>query len=178
MAEIISLQKVKLVLGMMTSKLNLFEELSLELEKKFGKIDFKSRFIPFNFTDYYKKELGENIFRQFISFKNLIEPQELVKIKIFTIRLEEKYKMRGLRQINLDPGYLNAGKLVLASTKDNQHRIYLNKGIYAEVTLRFKNKTFQSWEWTYPDYQTKDYIEIFNSVREIHLKQIKIEELF
>ena len=76
------------------------------------------------------------------------------------------------RRINIDPGYINAGKLVLATTKDWQHRLYLGEGIYGEVTLRFKGVSFSVWEWTYPDYQTADYIEIFNLIRELFMRKI------
>jgi len=77
------------------------------------------------------------------------------------------------RRINIDPGYLDLAKLILASTKDFRHRIYLNKGIYADLTLFYQNKTFQTWEWTFPDYKTAEYIAIFNQIREIYTKQIK-----
>ena len=77
------------------------------------------------------------------------------------------------RIINIDPGYLDLSKLILASTKDYKHRIYLTKGIYAEVTLFYQDKTFCPWEWTYPDYKTGEYIEIFNRIRQIYAEQIK-----
>jgi len=79
----------------------------------------------------------------------------------------------GPRSINIDPGYLDLARLVLASTKDYKHRIYLNKGIYAEVTLFYQDRTFQPWQWTYPDYKTPEYIAIFNKIRDILILQIK-----
>ena len=100
-------------------------------------------------------------------------PHKIVQIKILTNRIEKEFiDDKKARKINIDPGYLNAGKLILATTKDWQHRIYLGEGIYGEVTLRFKGGTFSVWEWTYPDYQTPCYIKIFNSIRELFMKEV------
>lgn len=130
--------------------------------------------MPFTYTAYYEKELGYNLKRIFLSFNKLIGLEKIYKIKIYTNRLEEVLSVQGRRQINIDPGYLDASKLVLLSTKDYSHRIYLRNGIYAEATLVFKNKTFGPWPWTYPDYKTDTYINIFNSIRQIYLKQRKM----
>ena len=89
--------------------------------------------------------------------------------------LEEQFFFKDTknRRINLDPGYVSASKMVLASTKDHAHRIYLGKGIFAEITLRYYQKTFQPWEWTYPDYRTQEYIDLFNQIRKIYMQQLR-----
>lgn len=160
---------VKLILGMISSSGELLKESGGDFQKKFGEIDYLSPVIPFTFTSYYSGELGGKPLRQFASFKNLIDSETLPAIKIFSNSLEEKFQ----RRINLDPGYVNHGKLVLATTKDQQHRIYLADGIFAEVTLRYHKKSFCPWDWTYPDYRTAEYIEIFNEIRKIYAEQIK-----
>ena len=164
---------VKLVVGMISAKVELFQQAQEKLSQEFGIVDFESKIIPFAHTDYYAEEMGENLKRKFISFQELIAPEEIVDIKIFTNDLEEKFLYPGShrRQINLDPGYIEASKLVLATTKNHQHRLYLRKGIYGEVTLRYAKKSFQPWEWTYPDYQTEDYLEIFNCIRTLYRPQ-------
>lgn len=174
---------VKLVVGMFTNRLELFQEVFKVLEKKFGPVDYESPLLPFNKTDYYKEEFGKDLKRKFYSFKRLIKAEDLPKIKIFTNNLEKKFtphlykgagfSEKGNRLINLDPGYLTPAKLVLATTKDYQHRIYYGKGIYGEVTLRYKRGSFIPWEWTYPDYRTKEYIEIVNHIRKIYMEQLK-----
>ncbi|MFQ5836184.1 MAG: DUF4416 family protein, partial [bacterium] len=124
--------------------------------------------------------MGSNLKRKFISFQALIDPAEIREIKLFTNQFEQDFLHPGThdRRINLDPGYLNLSKLVLASTKDYQHRIYLGRGIYAEVTLRYKKeKGFKPWEWTYPDYRTREYLEIFNHLREIYQGQLKTKKI-
>ncbi len=106
--------------------------------------------------------------RQWIVFDKLITPDILVKVKHTTNDIEKKYlNERGGRKINIDPGILSLSNLILASTKNFSHRIYLGKGIYAEVTLIYKNKTFTPLEWTYPDHQEKIAIELFEKAREI-----------
>lgn len=166
-------ENVKLIIGMLSADKKLFEEVIKLLIEKYGEMDFESEFIDFSFTNYYQDEMGKNISRKFISFKDLINPEDLPDIKITSNNMEEKFlNSNNTRLINIDPGYISLGKLILATTKNQQHRIYLQKGIFAEVTLRYKNKTFREWEWTYPDYKTPVYINIFNKIREIFYNQI------
>lgn len=166
---------VKLIIGMLANNNALFVSAKNLLLREFGYIDYESRLIAFNYTSYYTKEMGEPLQRQFISFKKLISPEKLAKIKLITNSLEKKLSItKGAvthRQVNLDPGYISDSKLMLASTKDYFHRIYLNHGIYAEITLFWKNNTFQPFEWTYRDYQTKEYIDILNYVRNAFMKE-------
>jgi len=117
--------------------------------------------------------MGEDLKKIFISFKKPILPQDLAKIKIGTNKIENRLSFDKKRTINIDPGYLELSKLVFATTKDFKHRIYLSHGIFAEVTLFYDNKTFKAWEWTYPDYKSQEYINIFNKIREIYARQIK-----
>ncbi len=174
MGEVKEHKPVKLVIGMFTNRLGLFEEALKVLKKRFGPVDYESPLLPFNKTDHYEEEFGKDLKRKFYSFKKLIKAEDLPTIKIFTNSLEKKFgDKRGNRLINLDPGYFTSAKLVLATTKDYQHRIYYGKGIYGEVTLRYKKEGFIPWGWTYPDYRTKKYIKIFNHIRKIYMKQPK-----
>lgn len=163
---------VKLIVAVFSGQSALFAEIEHELEKKFGKIDFKSAPFDFNHTDYYREEMGGNLKKMFLSFENLISPEKLSAIKLFTNELERKRSDNAKRIVNIDPGYLDNSKLVLASTKNYYHRIYLGKGIYAEVTLFFKGNTFQSLPWTYPDYKTENSVNIFNKIRGIYREQL------
>ena len=157
---------------MISSDVDLFEILSEELRKKYGETDSKSDIMEFTQTGYYKEEMGEELKKFFISFKELIEPSYIADVKLFTQELEEKYSINGKRTINLDPGYIDEAKLVLATTKDNQHRIYIARSIFAEITLRFQGDTFCSWEWTYRDYKREEYINYFIKVRDIFRSQM------
>lgn len=132
--------------------------------------------IRWDFSDYYKKELGNEIFRRFIFFKNLIKQESLPDIKLKTNEIEIRLSTNGKRNINLDPGYLTLSKIILASTKDYSHRIYLRDGIFAEVTLLYNKKegSFVPNINTYKDYTDYRYINLFNLAR-YYLRLIKNE---
>jgi len=169
-------QPVKLVIGFIFKEEGALNKAEMALKKRFGRIDYKSQTLAFTHTNYYESEFGADLKRKFISFAKLIPPQKLPEIKNFTNTLEKKMSTKGGRRlINIDPGYLDMAKLVLASTKDYKHRIFLNKGIYAEITLSYQNKSFVPWEWTYNDYKSADYIAIFNHIRQIYANAMNNE---
>lgn len=143
------------------------------LIKKLGKIDFESEKIEFNYTSYYNQEMGLPLWRKFISFEKLILPDKFVDLKLFALKLENKFANKENRTVNIDPGYINDAKLVLTTTKDFAHRIYLNKGIFAEVTLVYRNNQFTDLPTTFPDYRTEEYKKIFQQIKTIYHKQIK-----
>lgn len=138
-----------------------FSQLGLE------KIHSQSEVIEFDFSDYYDEEMGENILRYWISFSPLIQPKHLYQFKLLSNKVEEVYfsDEQGRRKVNIDPGYIDGSKVVLFSTKNYSHRVYIDEGIFAEVTLIYKNKQFQTLEWTYPDYRTSHALNFFSEVR-------------
>ena len=156
---------VKLIIGMLARNKKLFEKAEEFFIEEFGLIDYGSPVIPFKYTSYYKKEMGSSLKRKFISFKKLISPEKIAKIKLLTNSIEEKLSVKNKRQVNIDPGYISDAKLILATTKDYFHRIYLSQGIYAEVTLRWRKHSFEPFKWTYPDYKSKEYLGILNKIR-------------
>ena len=164
---------VKFICTFIYSQENIYEKTKEIFEKKFSKIDFESHCIDFDFTDYYNQEMGNSLFRRFISFKKLYNPEEFIKIKLACVKLEKRFAINDKRIINIDPGYLNEAKLVLTTTKDFAHRIYLGKGVFAEVTLTFCDGEFCDLSTTFPDYRTKEYKDIFLKIRSIYQKDIK-----
>jgi hypothetical protein len=146
-----------------------------DLAGKFGEIDFHSETIPFRYTDYYFREMGEPLYRKFVSFQTLFDAAQLMEIKVFTNSLEEKYLAAsgGKRVLNLDPGYLNATAYILATSKNYSHRIYLGKGVFAQQELLFEKNRIQTLDWTYPDYRTVEYQDIFRKIRAIYSYQTK-----
>jgi hypothetical protein len=139
-------------------------------EQQHGAVSLTSDAFDFTETDYYTPTMGAQLKKQFLTFERLIDPEELATIKRRTNEWEAEYAALGHhpepRPLNLDPGYITAAKLVLASTKDHAHRIYLRDGIYAEVTLAFRHRRWQPMEWTYPDYRRDDYQQFFMQCRE------------
>ena len=164
---------VKLVMPMLSREPGLFQLAARSLSHHFGPTDYQSPALPFGHTTYYEEEFGCGLLRQFIAFRELIDPDRLAQIKLLTNGLEQQWSEAGSRRINLDPGYISASKLVLATTKNHGHRIYLGRGIYAEVTLTYRDKDFRPWPWTYPDYRTESYLAILRAIRDIYMAQLK-----
>ncbi|MGE3408227.1 MAG: DUF4416 family protein [Pirellulales bacterium] len=127
---------------------------------------------PFEFveTDYYQATMGPGIKKQFWAFERLADPGELPAWKAQSNIWEATYAKLGQHQeprpLNLDPGYLTLAKLVLASTKDHAHRIYLGHGMYAEITLNFRHRRWQHHDLTFPDYRRADYQAFFTRCRD------------
>ncbi|MFC1594501.1 DUF4416 family protein [Candidatus Omnitrophota bacterium] len=162
---------VKLFFGLISSNPDLFLQVEQIASKRFGEIDVASPHIPFECTQYYEKELGSNLLRKFIAFEDLIVPGALSEVKVYTIELEEQFRQDGRRAINIDPGYLSAWQVVLASTKNFSHRIYLSHGVFAELTFFYQGKAFQPLPWAYPDFKSKEYLDFFNCARTTWLRQ-------
>ncbi len=164
---------VKLIIPMLSQDSALLDDVSAPLAQEFGDTDYCSPDLPFAHTTYYEREMGDHLLRRFVSFGRLIDPADLAEIKLITNGLEQQWAVEGQRRINLDPGYLSAGKLVLATTKNHAHRIYLGRGIYAEVTLAYREGEFRAWPWTYPDYRTPEYASILRDIRTLYMAQVR-----
>ncbi|MFH1745691.1 MAG: DUF4416 family protein [Planctomycetota bacterium] len=167
---------VKLIVGLLAGDIDLLRRARQLLKRTYGPVDLESDFWPFTQTDYYETEMGPDLTRWFLGFERLIRPDNLAEIKLRTNDLEELMTKQCLlpdrpRPVNLDPGYLNLAQLVLATTKDHAHRLYLGLGIHAEVTLYFKDGQWQTWPWTYPDYREPHYHAFFTQVRERYREQ-------
>ena len=176
MGEVKNPKEVKLVLGIIVDGIQTFEKTKEIIKTTFGDIDIQSKIISFEHTDYYKKEMGDNLLRLWVSNEELVNEKELAEIKLKTNDIEKTLVRKdGSRRINLDPGYLTLSKFVLTSTKDYAHRIYIGKGIYGEVTLIYRNRSFQVLEWTYPDYRERTALEFFEKVRNKYIKQLRGE---
>jgi len=164
---------VKLVVGMLSASQDRFRLAEKALQGTYGPVDYRSPLIPFTWTDYYAPELGPKVLRAFVAFRGLIDPVRLAAVKLLTNDCERSWAIGGRRVINLDPGYLCAGKLVLATTKDHAHRVYLSDGVYAEVTLAWQRGAWHPWPWTYPDYRSPEYAQVFSAVRALYMAQLR-----
>lgn len=139
------------------------------LEDIFGGIVMESPPLKWEFSDYYMDELGGPIFRRFMFFRNFIGQEDLSSIKLKTNEIEHSLSVNGKRNINLDPGYLTPAKIVLASTKDYSHRLYLGNGIYGEVTMIYdmRKKQYMPHINTYRDYNDERYKRSFLIARRL-----------
>jgi hypothetical protein len=175
MAKIRAPLPVKLFVGVLTSVPETVPQAEDRLAQLFGPVDSRSQPFPFDLTNYYDETMGSPIYRHFLSFEELMEPSAIADAKVKTNSLESVLarEYRNLeRPINLDPGYLEQSKIVLASTKNYYHRILISCGIYAEVTLHFEDGGWRSFPWTFPDYKADRYHAFFTSLREIYRRQL------
>ncbi|NOZ62454.1 MAG: DUF4416 family protein [Calditrichaeota bacterium] len=163
----------KLICGVLFTKENLLDDARQLMIEKFGDIDFESGIFPFEVSDYYKPEMGWPIFRIFWSFAPLIAPSKLAEIKLTCNELENSIAVAGKRKVNLDPGYLDYDKIVLASAKYNWQKIYLDKGIYADPTLRYEKGHYHPFPWSFPDFKDGQYEKVFLRIRELYKQQRK-----
>jgi len=165
---------VKLFMSLIAIENDVFDQGVKDLRSAFGEADTVSERFPFDFTDYYTPEMGKPLFRHFITFERLIPIPILPDIKQATNRLEEKYAvLDGKRRINIDPGYMCLEHVILATTKGYTHRPYLRDGIYADLELIYRHKSFQPLEWTYPDYRQEGVIALFNQFRKEYLEDLR-----
>jgi hypothetical protein len=163
---------VKLFIGMLSPDIDLFDVCTEILRKEYGSLDYQSQVVPWDKTDYYQDEMGTGIFRKFIFFEHLRDPGDLPGTKHFTNKIESTFAVREgtivRRKINLDPGYITEAKVVLATTKDFSHRIYIGSNLYAEVTLKYavRERDFIPFDYTYPDYRSEMYRKMFLEARD------------
>ncbi len=143
------------------------------LEMLFSKIDQDSGTFEFDFSEYYEPEMGKNLQKQIISFSGLRSADDLPNFKLSTNIIEKQFADERHRIVNIDPGYLAAARIVLATTKDYDHRIYLGRGIFGDVHLRFRKGHFKPNDWTYPDYREQKILDFFEHLRTVYLQQLK-----
>lgn len=148
-----------------------------QAKEQFGSLQFQSPCFDFVQTDYYEKSMGRDLKKQLWAFAPLIPLDHLPAIKLQTNAWEAEFAARGdwdpPRPLNLDPGYVTEAKLVLATTKNRDHRLYLDQGIFGEVTLHYHRKQWRSWPWTYPDYEQPGYHAFLDDCRQYLRQQLK-----
>jgi hypothetical protein len=164
---------VKLFIGVLYSDDDILSEALTILESRYGPVDYTSRQYRFDLTNYYESEMGPGLIRLFWGFEQLIDPSELPDIKLSTNEVEDQFSYQGCRKINLDPGYLDFHKVILASVKDRAQKIYLAKGIYADPTLYYLKGKFHHYDWTLPDFKPENYHQEFINMRILFRTRLK-----
>jgi len=170
MGKVRDVAPAALIAGIIFADEDVLERAKRLLEDEFGKIKFESAPFTFDMTDYYNAEMGGNLRKLFVCFEHPVELEAIPDIKLMTndfeMRLAVGDPVHPLRRVNIDPGYVTLSKLVLVTTKDYSHRVYIGRGIFAETTLRYRGGTFEFHDTTYPDYRTPLALEFFNRVRD------------
>lgn len=168
---------VKLICGILAANTDCCQKAVDRLNELYGKVDLASEIWQFTQTDYYIEETGDSMVRHFISFEQLIDPGDIADIKHKTNEIEKELavelSMYLPRPVNLDPGYIEPSKLVLASTKNFAHRIYIGNNMYAEVTLSFHRGAWRSYPFTFPDFRDDRYHGFLSEVRLRLIEQLR-----
>ncbi len=163
----------KLVIGILMKEKALLPRVTEMLCERFGQMDMVSPWLPFDYTPYYEPEMGSPLFRRMLTFASLTEQHSLPEIKCFTNEIESEFSENGNRKINIDPGYMVRERFVLATGKNFTHRIYIGKGIYADLTLIYTKGAFQKLPWTYPDYADEKIRTHLELVRRKYINDLK-----
>ena len=163
----------KLVIGMFMKTRRLAAAVAESLQAEYGPLDMVSPWFAFDRTEYYEPEMGTPLARRISVFKHLIGQADLADVKLRTNRIEDHFRIDGRRQVNIDPGYLLAERFVLATGKNFSHRIFIGKGIYADLTLVYRSGSYQPLDWTYPDYREDRMRRYLNATRRKYLDDLK-----
>jgi hypothetical protein len=164
---------VKLIIPALFADRTLVAGVRELIEQTYGKLDLETAPVLWNHTEYYAAEMGPELYRVFFIPSGLIDRRLLPSIKNQTVDWESKYAVENKRRINIDPGYMSEGPFILASTKNYFHRIYLDQGVFAEVTLYYMHNEYHNLPWTYPDYATPEYKLILKKIREWYRKELE-----
>lgn len=166
----------KYFVALLSSSREILAQVENDLVEVMGEIDGKSEARSWAASKYYETEMGAGLLRRFLSFSALASPENLSAVKLHTQQIEDRYRATasGGRRINLDPGYLDAYKVVLASTKNAGQRLYLCSGIYAEATLLFYDGGFHGLDYTYADYLWSETLAFFTQLRAVYLAQLRL----
>jgi hypothetical protein len=164
MGKCVPFKEVKLFCGLLAVHGPAAEKAIALLVERLAPLDSRSAQIPFIVTDYYREEMGDPLFRQFVSFQGLLAPEKLPEIKRFTNRLEKRLSHAGKRTVNIDPGFISDANVIIATCKNHYHRVPLRQGIYAHLEYVLKNKQLHCLPWTYPDFQSAAYLDYFRKL--------------
>ena len=134
------------------------------LERSFGPVEYVSDSFPFDVTDYYAREMGDGLQRRFLAFERLVSPESIAEVKIETNRIEDEFRTVGTRRVNLDPGYMDPYKIVLASAKFQGQKIYVAQGICADPTLYY-DRGWKPYPWGFPDFRDGRYNAVLTEIR-------------
>ena len=176
MGKIREILPVKLLFSVFTNNNRIMMLTEKKISEFFGNIELISDKFIFNHTNYYEDEFGKALFRKIFVIKSLFHRDGIEKVKIITNEMENDFSTNGRRVVNIDPGYISLENFILFTTKNYTHRIYLSKGIFADLTLIFQNKTFNPLPWTSPDYASHNIKNFLKNIIKQYSVQIRDAE--
>jgi hypothetical protein len=165
---------VLVILGLLSNQPGLICEAAERLAEPWGGIDLWGEPQPFDHTPYYEKEMGSELQRRFCCLTGLMAPERLVELKQKAWEVEQLYIVAGNRQVNLDPGTLDATKVVLASFKPGPQKLYLGSGVWADMVSFYTNRAFRPLLWTFPDLREGPHLELFAHARRRYKELLRL----
>jgi hypothetical protein len=168
-----SAEPVKLIVAVLWSDAAALDDALSRLQERWGQIDFPGADHPFDATRYYESEMGPGICRRIISFDRLVPPESIREAKLICIEIEETLAAGVGRKVNLDIGYIDHSKIVLASAKCAGQKIHLGDGIYADMIARYRDGKYRPFEWTFPDFRDGRYDKELKGIRDTYLSQLR-----
>ncbi len=171
MAQVEAVEPVKLLVALLWADGRSRDAALAQMEVRWGAIDFNGDDHPFDVTDYYEAEMGPSLRRRLVSFSRMIPPESLPEVKLACNRIEERLARRGRRRVNLDAGYLDHSKVVLASMKFAGQKIHLGQGVYADLMSRYRKGRYRPLEWAFPDFRDGRYDRDLARIRELYMGQ-------
>ena len=170
MSDLKKPHRVKLFFSLLYQDISVCEPWLDLFYQKWGRADIMYHQIPFLHTSYYEEEFGKTLERSILSFSNHIERDQLIEAKLWGVQIENQLANdRGNRTLNIDPGYVTDYQVVLATGKNYSHRIYLDRGVFADLTMVYREGKYQALPWTYPDYIQEPLQGIFTEIRKAYL---------
>ena len=173
MGEPSEVRPVKRIAALLWRNDEVLERACALLQTSWEGIDYRSPVFPFEVTRYYESELGRPIRRGFVSFARLADPAGLADWKLESNRIEGALAVDGKRVVNIDVGYLDVDKVVLASVKSGPYKVYLCRGVWADMVLHYEKGTFHPFPWGFADFRSADYEKVFLRIREIYKRGLK-----
>ena len=143
-------------------------EVERAMEGRWGSIDHRGEVVPFDVTDYYEPEMGGGLTRSIVSFADLVAPEDIVRLKLEANTIEEEFAHDGQRTVNIDVGYFDIHKIVLASCKYDAQKVHVGSGIYADIVCRFYEGSYVPYDWTFPDFRARFYDSDFAKIRAVY----------
>ncbi|MDE2928406.1 MAG: DUF4416 family protein [Acidobacteriota bacterium] len=169
MAQVEAVEPVKLLVALLWADAQSRNAALEQLEIRWGAIDSSGADHPFDVTDYYEAEMGPSLQRRLVSFSRMIPPETLPEVKLACNRIEEQLARRGCRRVNLDAGYLDHSKVVLASMKFAGQKIHLGQGVYADLMSRYRKGRYRPLEWAFPDFRDGRYDRDLARIRDLYM---------
>jgi len=158
----------RLVVSIIYSSIDALADALKLLERQFGRVQYETIETTYSATTY-AEEMGDSLQRRFFSFEKPVERDRLPQIKTACQKIEKQFGDHvddfTFRTVNLDPGILTPDNLVMASTREYNHRIYLSDGVFADLVLVFAKGRFVRMPWTISDFYHGEAIEFFLRVR-------------